>query len=200
MSGLAWVCAALFLGKHPPISSGDPHPHTSQCLHGPLSFVAAFPAISPVYSCPRYPTPRVLVPSPAPPRDAAQTRALFEKVRPTHVIHLAAMVGGLFRNIKYNLDFWVSERARGALGTSCWVFMLICQPQEVPEGQGLAQPGGGSPRGVPGDPHSLCRQMGVQVGGGIWPHRKSHGVDCGLEELRIASLCCLTSIGLVSTR
>ncbi|GAB5584304.1 GDP-L-fucose synthase [Prionailurus iriomotensis] len=83
-----------------------PHPHTSQRLHGPLSFVAAFPAISPVYSCPRYPTPRVLVPSPAPPRDAAQTRALFEKVRPTHVIHLAAMVGGLFRNIKYNLDFW----------------------------------------------------------------------------------------------
>ncbi|XP_032111192.1 GDP-L-fucose synthase isoform X3 [Sapajus apella] len=38
--------------------------------------------------------------------DAAQTRTLFEKVRPTHVIHLAAMVGGLFRNIKYNLDFW----------------------------------------------------------------------------------------------
>ncbi|KAM9050446.1 GDP-L-fucose synthase isoform 1-T5 [Megaptera novaeangliae] len=38
--------------------------------------------------------------------DAAQTRALFEKVRPTRVIHLAAMVGGLFRNIKYNLDFW----------------------------------------------------------------------------------------------
>ncbi|KAF5924806.1 hypothetical protein HPG69_014467 [Diceros bicornis minor] len=38
--------------------------------------------------------------------DAAQTRALFEKIRPTHVIHLAAMVGGLFRNIKYNLDFW----------------------------------------------------------------------------------------------
>ncbi|XP_061463075.1 GDP-L-fucose synthase isoform X2 [Rhineura floridana] len=38
--------------------------------------------------------------------DAAATRALFEKHRPTHVIHLAAMVGGLFRNIKYNLDFW----------------------------------------------------------------------------------------------
>ncbi|ELW63408.1 GDP-L-fucose synthase [Tupaia chinensis] len=38
--------------------------------------------------------------------DAAQTQALFQKVRPTHVIHLAAMVGGLFRNIKYNLDFW----------------------------------------------------------------------------------------------
>ncbi|XP_075405291.1 GDP-L-fucose synthase isoform X3 [Tenrec ecaudatus] len=42
--------------------------------------------------------------------DAAQTRALFEKVQPTHVIHLAAMVGGLFRNIKYNLDFWVGTR------------------------------------------------------------------------------------------
>ncbi|XP_043340335.1 GDP-L-fucose synthase isoform X2 [Cervus elaphus] len=38
--------------------------------------------------------------------DAAQTRALFEQVQPTLVIHLAAMVGGLFRNIKYNLDFW----------------------------------------------------------------------------------------------
>ncbi|XP_070320521.1 GDP-L-fucose synthase isoform X4 [Odocoileus virginianus] len=38
--------------------------------------------------------------------DAAQTRALFEQVQPTHVVHLAAMVGGLFRNIKYNLDFW----------------------------------------------------------------------------------------------
>ncbi|XP_063087261.1 GDP-L-fucose synthase isoform X3 [Cavia porcellus] len=38
--------------------------------------------------------------------DAAQTKALFQKIQPTHVIHLAAMVGGLFRNIKYNLDFW----------------------------------------------------------------------------------------------
>ncbi|KAL5009701.1 hypothetical protein ScPMuIL_012006 [Solemya velum] len=34
------------------------------------------------------------------------TEALFEKVKPTHVIHLAAMVGGLFRNLKYNLDFF----------------------------------------------------------------------------------------------
>ncbi|KAM6938146.1 GDP-L-fucose synthase-like isoform 1-T2 [Lycodopsis pacificus] len=35
-----------------------------------------------------------------------ETRAAFEKHRPTHVIHLAAMVGGLFKNMKYNLDFW----------------------------------------------------------------------------------------------
>ncbi|XP_077866652.1 GDP-L-fucose synthase-like [Saccoglossus kowalevskii] len=34
------------------------------------------------------------------------TMALFEKHHPTHVIHLAAMVGGLFRNLKYNLDFF----------------------------------------------------------------------------------------------
>ncbi|XP_041351993.1 GDP-L-fucose synthase-like isoform X2 [Gigantopelta aegis] len=34
-----------------------------------------------------------------------QTKALFAKYKPTHVIHLAAMVGGLFRNLKYNLDF-----------------------------------------------------------------------------------------------
>ncbi|KAM8966680.1 GDP-L-fucose synthase isoform 2-T2 [Pelodytes ibericus] len=37
--------------------------------------------------------------------NAADTKALFEKHKPTHVIHLAAMVGGLFRNMKYNLDF-----------------------------------------------------------------------------------------------
>lgn len=38
--------------------------------------------------------------------NAAETKALFDKHKPTHVIHLAAMVGGLFRNMKYNLDFW----------------------------------------------------------------------------------------------
>lgn len=40
-------------------------------------------------------------------RNMEETMAVFEKHRPTHVIHLAAMVGGLFRNLKYNLDFWV---------------------------------------------------------------------------------------------
>lgn len=38
--------------------------------------------------------------------DRAATEALFKKTKPTHVIHLAAMVGGLFRNLKYNLDFF----------------------------------------------------------------------------------------------
>ena len=40
--------------------------------------------------------------------DPVATSAIFEKHKPTHVIHLAAMVGGLFKNLKYNLDFWVS--------------------------------------------------------------------------------------------
>lgn len=39
-------------------------------------------------------------------RDRASTRALFERVKPTHVIHLAAMVGGLFRNLKYKVEFY----------------------------------------------------------------------------------------------
>ena len=34
-----------------------------------------------------------------------ETRNLFAKVQPSYVIHLAAMVGGLFRNLKYNLEF-----------------------------------------------------------------------------------------------
>uniref|UniRef100_A0A8B9HY13 GDP-L-fucose synthase n=1 Tax=Astyanax mexicanus TaxID=7994 RepID=A0A8B9HY13_ASTMX len=38
--------------------------------------------------------------------DVAETTALFQKHRPTHVIHLAAMVGGLFKNMRQNLDFW----------------------------------------------------------------------------------------------
>ncbi|KAI3644456.1 hypothetical protein MP228_010620 [Amoeboaphelidium protococcarum] len=37
-------------------------------------------------------------------RDKAQTKAIFEKYRPHYVIHLAALVGGLFKNMKYKLD------------------------------------------------------------------------------------------------
>ena len=31
---------------------------------------------------------------------------MFEKYKPTHVIHLAAKVGGLFANMKYKVEFW----------------------------------------------------------------------------------------------
>ncbi|KAK5575552.1 hypothetical protein RB653_006685 [Dictyostelium firmibasis] len=34
------------------------------------------------------------------------TRNYFEKIRPTHVIHLAARVGGLFSNMKYKVEFF----------------------------------------------------------------------------------------------
>jgi nucleoside-diphosphate-sugar epimerase len=40
-------------------------------------------------------------------RNREQTEALFKKYQPTHVIHLAALVGGLFRNLSRNLDFFV---------------------------------------------------------------------------------------------
>lgn len=40
-------------------------------------------------------------------RNKEETLAVFKKHRPTHVIHLAAMVGGLFKNMKCNLDFLV---------------------------------------------------------------------------------------------
>jgi len=36
----------------------------------------------------------------------SETRALFEKHQPTHVIHLAALVGGLFANMTANSDFF----------------------------------------------------------------------------------------------
>lgn len=37
--------------------------------------------------------------------DYNETKLLFEKHRPTHVIHLAAKVGGLFSNMSDNLGF-----------------------------------------------------------------------------------------------
>ncbi|GAA6230598.1 GDP-L-fucose synthase-like [Lates japonicus] len=37
--------------------------------------------------------------------DLGQTRAVFEKHRPTHVIHLAAKVGGLYLHMRENLHF-----------------------------------------------------------------------------------------------
>lgn len=57
-----------------------------------------------------------------PTRSAAETKALFEKHKPTHVVHLAAMVGGLFKNIRCNLDFWVS--------TQRWGPVTPCPPQD----------------------------------------------------------------------
>ncbi|XP_046693342.1 GDP-L-fucose synthase-like [Silurus meridionalis] len=41
----------------------------------------------------------------------AETRATFEKYQPTHVIHLAAMVGGLFMHLRRNLEFWRKNQA-----------------------------------------------------------------------------------------
>ena len=39
-------------------------------------------------------------------RDRAQTEAIFERVKPTHVVHLAAMVGGLFANMAKKVEFY----------------------------------------------------------------------------------------------
>jgi len=39
-------------------------------------------------------------------RDAVQTRAMFERIQPTQVIHLGAKVGGLFDNMKYKVEFY----------------------------------------------------------------------------------------------
>uniref|UniRef100_A0A0K0CZ35 GDP-L-fucose synthase n=1 Tax=Angiostrongylus cantonensis TaxID=6313 RepID=A0A0K0CZ35_ANGCA len=43
--------------------------------------------------------------------DLQSTRKLFDAVRPTHVIHLAAMVGGLFHNLAHNLQFFRKNMA-----------------------------------------------------------------------------------------
>ena len=38
-------------------------------------------------------------------RDRKETDAIFDKYKPTHVIHLAAKVGGLFANMKQKVRF-----------------------------------------------------------------------------------------------
>ncbi|KAH9994537.1 epimerase-domain-containing protein [Russula compacta] len=38
-------------------------------------------------------------------RDPEQVKKVFDKYKPTHVIHLAALVGGLYRNMRYKLSF-----------------------------------------------------------------------------------------------
>ncbi len=43
--------------------------------------------------------------------DYNQTFNLFNKIKPTHVIHLAAMVGGLYKNQSNNLDFFRKNMA-----------------------------------------------------------------------------------------
>eukprot|EP01095_Lingulamoeba_sp_RSL-Kostka_P004997 TRINITY_DN162_c0_g1_i1.p1 TRINITY_DN162_c0_g1~~TRINITY_DN162_c0_g1_i1.p1 ORF type:complete len:321 (+),score=75.51 TRINITY_DN162_c0_g1_i1:180-1142(+) len=41
--------------------------------------------------------------------DIEQTVNLFDKIKPTHVIHLAANVGGLFKNMKYKVEMYQSN-------------------------------------------------------------------------------------------
>jgi len=43
--------------------------------------------------------------------DYASTKRIFELHRPTHVVHLAAMVGGLFHNMRNNLSFFRQNMA-----------------------------------------------------------------------------------------
>ena len=39
-------------------------------------------------------------------RSYEETKAIFEKHQPTHVVHLAAFVGGLFKNMRQKADFY----------------------------------------------------------------------------------------------
>lgn len=41
--------------------------------------------------------------------DKGDTSRIFETHKPTHVVHLAALVGGLFHNMRANLDFFIQN-------------------------------------------------------------------------------------------
>ncbi|EFC38078.1 predicted protein [Naegleria gruberi] len=42
-------------------------------------------------------------------RDLSACKALFEKYKPTYVLHLAAFVGGLFKNMNFKVSFWLDN-------------------------------------------------------------------------------------------
>jgi len=42
-------------------------------------------------------------------RNREETMKIFEKFKPTHVVHLAAMVGGLFKNMANKLKFYIDN-------------------------------------------------------------------------------------------
>lgn len=56
-------------------------------------------------------------------RVRSDTDAIFDKYQPTHVIHLAAKVGGLFANMKQKVSVLVCVFCRKKLYTRC-VFLL----------------------------------------------------------------------------
>ena len=57
--------------------------------------------------------------------DMGATRAVFEKYRPTHVLHLAAMVGGLFKNLKYKADFLVCDVVSDVAFVVLWCIAVV---------------------------------------------------------------------------
>ena len=60
-------------------------------------------------------------------RDRKETDAIFEKYKPTHVIHLAAKVGGLFANLKYKVCYVVVVLCL-VNGRVIYVLFVCCKP------------------------------------------------------------------------
>lgn len=58
-------------------------------------------------------------------RDPMQTEALFAKIRPTHVIHLAALVGGLYKNMSRKVDFFRDNmKINDTVLHCCYIFKV----------------------------------------------------------------------------
>nr|6AQY_A Chain A, gdp-l-fucose synthetase [Naegleria fowleri]6AQY_B Chain B, gdp-l-fucose synthetase [Naegleria fowleri]6AQY_C Chain C, gdp-l-fucose synthetase [Naegleria fowleri]6AQY_D Chain D, gdp-l-fucose synthetase [Naegleria fowleri]6AQY_E Chain E, gdp-l-fucose synthetase [Naegleria fowleri]6AQY_F Chain F, gdp-l-fucose synthetase [Naegleria fowleri]6AQZ_A Chain A, gdp-l-fucose synthetase [Naegleria fowleri]6AQZ_B Chain B, gdp-l-fucose synthetase [Naegleria fowleri]6AQZ_C Chain C, gdp-l-fucos len=56
-------------------------------------------------------------------RDADACKQPFEKYRPTYVIHLAAFVGGLFKNMNFKVSFWLDNvNMNNNILTCCYDF------------------------------------------------------------------------------
>lgn len=56
-------------------------------------------------------------------RDSEQCEKVFQKYKPTYVLHLAAFVGGLFKNMKDKVNFWVDNVSmNNNVMRCCWDF------------------------------------------------------------------------------
>ena len=64
-------------------------------------------------------------------RSFEATKAVFERHRPTAVIHLAAFVGGLFRNLKYKVEFYRHNVLMNDNVMECCRLFEVCSKARV---------------------------------------------------------------------
>lgn len=86
-----------------------------------------------------------------------QTKAIFERHRPTHVIHLAAFVGGLFNNLAHNVEFFRYNMLMDDNVMECCRIFKVCK-QASKRGKGRV-----TLECSPRNSQSTCHNMMIEI-------------------------------------